>query len=294
EALKKAKGSLPNVTFNGEFNPRGRNIITDSNGMERTQGVVSYSQVTALDFDKIPTGEFNAVRQWLMNDPYVILIYTTPSGMGFRAIVRHDNSDPLLHWNLYGQIIARYEACPYLDHSVSDLSRVSYLSYDPSAYFNPSAAAFPFSFDPSITKSTARRQPSKPTANNCSQFMMTQSMEWLNTLHQASWKDKAMMDYIDKHQWSHHPEDYQQGNRNDSLIKKAAQLCRCGIHYDNALWKLSYLYTRDPQCAVSQSDIDSRVSYAYTTNCAYFGDDRQKWLDRRNSGNANYSSRKAP
>ena len=58
---------LPAVSFNGVYN----------------NGIVKYSNVTALDFDHIPSEkEYDDLYQHLMATPCVGWIYRTPSGKG--------------------------------------------------------------------------------------------------------------------------------------------------------------------------------------------------------------------
>lgn len=260
---------MPNITVNGVFPHRWDN------------GIAIYNQVTALDFDHIPTSEMTQVREMLIHNPLTHYLFTSPSGNGYKVLIRHDNMHPELHWNLYAQLLQVFGNIPYTDKGVHDLSRATFLSYDGEGYFNPLSEYFHFEYAPNITQQTKINK-SITTKGKQGVSPMTQNMVIMNSLFQATWKDKALMDYIDKYSWSKHPEDYRVGNRNNSLIKKATILCLCGVHYDAALWKLTYLYTRDPAIAVSESDIEKRVLYAYHNNAVRFGTERKKWIDFRN------------
>lgn len=263
------KSSLPNITVNGVFPHRC------------DDGITIYNQVTALDFDHIPTSEMLQVSEMLIRNPLTHYLFTSPSGNGYKVLVKHDNMHPELHWNLYAQLLQVFGNIPYTDKGVHDLSRATFLSYDGESYFNPLSECFHFEYAPNITQQTKINK-SITTKGKQGVSPMTQNMVMMNSLFQATWKDKTLMDYIDKYSWSKHPEDYMVGNRNNSLIKKATILCLCGVHYDAALWKLTYFYTRDPAIAVSESDIEKRVLYAYHNNAARFGTERQKWIDFRN------------
>lgn len=263
------KSSLPNITVNGVFPHRF------------DDGITIYNQVTALDFDHIPTSKMTQVREMLIRNPLTHYLFISPSGNGYKVLVKHDNVRPEFHWNLYAQILQVFGNIPYTDKGVHDLSRATFLSYDGEGYFNPLSEYFHFEYAPNITQQTKINK-SITTKGKQGVSPMTQNMVIMNSLFQATWKDKALMDYIDKYSWSKHPEDYMIGNRNNSLIKKATILCLCGVHYEAALWKLTYLYTRDPAIAVSESDIEKRVLYAYHNNVDRFGTERQKWIDFRN------------
>ena len=262
------KSSLPNITVNGVFPYRC------------DDGIAVYNQVTALDFDHIPTSEMLQVREMLIRNPLTHYLFTSPSGKGYKVLVKHDNMRPELHWNLYAQLLQVFGNIPYIDKGVHDLPRATFLSYDGDSYFNPVSEFFHFEYVPNITQQAKIKKATSKGFIGVSP--MTQNMVMMNSLFQATWKDKALMDYIDKYSWSKHPEDYMIGNRNNSLIKKATRLCLCGVHYDAALWKLTYLYTRDPAIAVLESDIEKRVLYAYHHNADRFGIERQKWIDFRN------------
>lgn len=263
------KSSLPNITVNGVFPHRC------------DDGITIYNQVTALDFDHIPTSKMTQVREMLIRNPLTHYLFISPSGNGYKVLVKHDNVRPEFHWNLYAQLLQVFGNIPYTDKGVHDLSRATFLSYDGEGYFNPLSEYFHFEYAPNITQQTKINK-SITTIGKQGVSPMTQNMVIMNSLFQATWKDKALMDYIDKYSWSKHPEDYMIGNRNNSLIKKATILCLCGVHYEAALWKLTYLYTRDPAIAVSESDIEKRVLYAYHNNVDRFGTERQKWIDFRN------------
>lgn len=263
------KSSLPNITVNGVFPHRC------------DDGITIYNQFTALDFDHIPTSKMTQVREMLIRNPLTHYLFISPSGNGYKVLVKHDNVRPEFHWNLYAQLLQVFGNIPYTDKGVHDLSRATFLSYDGEGYFNPLSEYFHFEYAPNITQQTKINK-SITTKGKQGVSPMTQNMVIMNSLFQATWKDKALMDYIDKYSWSKHPEDYMIGNRNNSLIKKATILCLCGVHYEAALWKLTYLYTRDPAISVSESDIEKRVLYAYHNNVDRFGTERQKWIDFRN------------
>ena len=217
---KKRKCYLPNITVNGIFPHRCDN------------GLTYYNQITALDFDHIPDNDMEIVKKELMTNPLTCLMFVSPSGNGYKVFVRHDNMDPGLHWNMYAQLIKEFDSIPYIDKQVHDLSRATFLSYDNNFYYNPQSEVYHHVFSPPLIvapQSKSKCTASKDITTNTSP--MTQNMVMMNTIYQANWKDKALMDYIDKYQWKYYPGDYQQGHRNESIIKKATQLCLCGVHY---------------------------------------------------------------
>lgn len=267
------KGLLPYITVNGIFSQRNN------------ASLVKYSGLTAVDFDHIPDEDMSNVKKVLGNDPHSLFGFVSPSGNGLKIIIRHDNTSPALHDLLYPQFIYYYRellGIPYVDTSVKDVARATYLAYNPEPYYNPHALIF--HLDASLVEPV---RDSKRPASSTNQTVpkgtvpMTNMMREKNRLYQMTWRDKTLMDYIQRHQWNRFPEDFEEGNRNNSLLRKARQLCLCGVDYNLALEKLLILYTR---AGLSETDIEGRVGYAYLTNQVSFGLERSKWLQRRNEG----------
>lgn len=273
EEKKECKGLLPYITVNGVFSQRNN------------ASLVEYSGLTAVDFDHIPDEDMSNVKKVLGNDPHSLFGFVSPSGNGLKVIIRHDNTAPALHDLLYPQFIRYYQVqlgIPYVDTSVKDVARATYLAYDPEPYYNPHALIF--RLDASLAEPV--RDSRRPASSNNQTVPkgtvpMTNMMREKNKLYQMTWRDKTLMDYIQKHQWNRFPEDFEEGNRNNSLLRKARQLCLCGVDYNLALEKLLILYTR---AGLSETDIEGRVGYAYLTNQVSFGLERSKWLQRRNEG----------
>lgn len=261
-------------------------VYVDGSFTQRNNAsLVEYSGLTAIDFDHIPDEEMSSIKRSLGNDPHTLFGFVSPSGNGLKVIIRHDNTDPRLHDLLYPQIISYYRnqlGIPYVDTSVKDISRATYLAYDPAPYYAPNAAVF--HLDPNnVEQVHCRVRPvSSPDYQQTTRGIvpMTDEMRERNRLYQMTWKDKTLMDYLQRNVWNHFPEDFQEGNRNN-LLHKARQLCLCGVDYELALEKLFILYTR---VNVTETEIEERVRYAYLTNQESFGSERPQWLQRRNEG----------
>lgn len=270
------KKQLPNITVNGIFSQRGNKFMTE------------YSGITCIDFDHVPSSQFQNLREQLEKQSTTLMLFTSPSGDGLKLFLRHDLSDPGLHWNLYGQLIRKFMnefGCPYVDTCTKDISRATYLSYDPACYYNPNAVAFHFVLDPTIQQQTSgngtgiSRQP--VSGRN---YAMTNSMIEKNKTYQQIWTDKQLMEYIDRHQWSKFMEDYQEGHRNDSILIKAGQLFRCGVDFYTACEKLVRLYSQVFSDMLA-AEVEYKVEYIYRISPEdTFGTERQKWIDKRNSG----------
>ncbi len=278
EHYKDRKLCLPNITANGIFR-------------ERDDGrLLEYSGVTCIDFDHIPANEIAHMKDCLRNWPYTYFLFTSPSAEGLKLFIRHDLEDPGLHDNMYGQLLRTFIdewGYQYVDKQPKNLSRATFLSYDPDYYWNPKALSWHFEYDPSI-RVTARQ------SNVCGSQMvnrdspMTTDMIAKNALYQESWADKTLVGYIDKHQWDGFREDYQEGHRNDSILHKAGQLFRCGVHYDVALAKLTHLYSK-AFSNMPPEEVESRVHYIYSTAPEeVYGCQRQEWKRKRDDGVAGF------
>ena len=118
EEKEKAKMKLPAVTWNGTFKTKNRS------------GLIHYSSFTALDFDHIQPEKMDEFGKWLQGFSCVYAYYVTPSGKGYKAVILHDNYEPLYHYDLYNQLLELLD-CPEKDTSTVDLARGNFLSYDP-------------------------------------------------------------------------------------------------------------------------------------------------------------------
>ena len=75
--------------------------------------------------------------------------------------------------------------------------------------------------------------------------------------------DKQVINYMNNHFWKKQKEDYQEGNRQSSLLRKAAQLCKYGVLYENALKELKFRYC---YAGLSEEEVESKVAYCYSSN----------------------------
>ena len=137
EEKEKAKMKLPAVTWNGTFKTKNRSDL------------IHYSSFTALDFDHIQPEKMDEFGKWLQGFSCVYAYYVTPSGKGYKAVILHDNYEPLYHYDLYNQLLELFD-CPEKDTSTVDLARGNFLSYDPNLWKNPKPE--PFHFVPSTSE----------------------------------------------------------------------------------------------------------------------------------------------
>lgn len=186
---------LPAVTFNG---------IWDGSRICR------YSNVTALDFDYIADDEhLSRTSAKLMNTPFVLAVFRTFKPRRIKALIMHDNTDPNLHKDLYGQLIEAFAGYG-IDESGKDLSRKTYLPWDDTIWVNRNCV--PYHFVPA---------PAKTVPSHIKPIGKAKSPQSIINILNSSWE-------------RNHPEYWQRGNRASSVFKCACQFCTYGVPQDMA------------------------------------------------------------
>ena len=122
------KQRLPGVCFSGTFPDNRR----------RRDALIRHTGLLLVDYDHLETP--HSLAGMLSRHPSVALVYVTRSGEGVRAVFRVDREieDAEEHrrvWDaFYDYCAARWGES---DRAVCDVSRLSYLAYDPFVYYNP-------------------------------------------------------------------------------------------------------------------------------------------------------------
>ena len=125
-----AKKEIYAIMFNGTFTERNAN------------GLVEHSGLCILDFDGYPTDEImESERQRLINDPYVMIVFMSPGGKGWKAVIRIPKSTASEHKRRF-IAYADYFKSDYFDRKNQDVSRVCFESYDPHIYYNEFCQVF--------------------------------------------------------------------------------------------------------------------------------------------------------
>ncbi len=257
EEKEKAKMKLPAVTWNGTFKTKNRSDL------------IHYSSFTALDFDHIQPEKMDEFGKWLQSFPCVYAYYVTPSGEGYKAVILHDNYEPLYHYDLYNQLLKLFD-CPEKDTSTTDLARGNFLSYDPNLWKNPKPQ--PFHFIPStpepIIPETVTETIIKDEAGN---EMITEDdsyvAKFLNTLSRQVVSDDSIIRILGKI-WT--GKSIANG-RNNTTMSYAGVLCKAGVEKNRAKSFIEEL--------VPDYDITEIIEYAYSHNT--FGCERRKYKSRK-------------
>lgn len=257
EEKEKAKMKLPAVTWNGTFKTKNRSDL------------IHYSSFTALDFDHIQPEKMDEFGKWLQSFPCVYAYYVTPSGKGYKAVILHDNYEPLYHYDLYNQLLELFD-CSEKDTSTVDLARGNFLSYDPNLWKNPKPE--PFHFVPStsepIIPETVTETIIKDEAGN---EIMTEDdsyvANFLNTLSRQVVSDDSIIRILGKI-WT--GKSIANG-RNNTAMSYAGVLCKAGVEKDRAKSFIEEL--------IPDFDITEIIEYAYSHNT--FGCERRRYKSRK-------------
>jgi hypothetical protein len=135
EEQNKAKMTvLPCVTISGTFDYR------------KVAGLKDYSSLACIDLDDIESERFLLLRKEIEADKYTFACFSSISGTGLAILVRLSAS-PDSHSECYGAMIHYYENKYNFktDIQCRDVSRLRFISYDPSLYYNSEAHAYEIS-----------------------------------------------------------------------------------------------------------------------------------------------------
>lgn len=257
EEKEKAKMKLPAVTWNGTFKTKNRSDL------------IHYSSFTALDFDHIQPEKMDGFGKWLQSFQCVYAHYITPSGKGYKAIILHDNYEPLYHYDLYNQLLKLFD-CPEIDKSTTDLARGNFLSYDPNLWKNPNPE--PFHFVPSTSEpvipETVTETIIRDEAGN--EILMEDGSYVANFLNRLI-REVVSDDSIIRILGSIWTGKSLANGRNNTAMSYAGVLCKAGVEKDRAKSFIEEL--------IPDFDITEIIEYAYSHNT--FGCERRKYKSRK-------------
>jgi hypothetical protein len=134
EAYARAKKSLPGVTFGGTFRRRANADLRTASGL------------LGYDFDNVP--DLANAKAQLREDPRVVCLFVSPSGMGLKVVVWASGIADARTYTHAWRTVLDYlrETYPAVaacnDEGCSDIARLCFLSYDPEAYLNLDAHLF--------------------------------------------------------------------------------------------------------------------------------------------------------
>ena len=252
-----AKKNLPVFCCNGTFHRRNN------------ASLLQYSSFIAIDFDGFSSNtELLAYKEHLKTYSFVYAIFVSPSGNGLKAIIQHTSTNPAHHYNLFVQLHRVFGlGNTNFDSVVSDIARGTYFSYDPDLWQNPFCRPFEFVYDLAIgdkqQKGKVVTGGKSGTTTASYRYETSEAERMMNRIFQDIMTDDQVINYLNNHFWKRRKEDYQEGNRQSSLLRKAAQLCKYGVLYENALKELKFRYC---YAGLSEEEVESKVAYCYSSN----------------------------
>ena len=125
---RKYKAShFPYVTFSGTFSKRNEKAL------------IKHSGLIAIDFDHLEDVETTKLQ--LLKDVHfpTELLFVSPNGNGLKWIISIDNFEKYNHLEMFNAIY-NYIKDTYsieIDKACKDISRATFLCYDPDAYIRP-------------------------------------------------------------------------------------------------------------------------------------------------------------
>lgn len=124
EKRNQLKKNLPSVCFGGTFENRSDNALIKPSG------------IMSIDFDGFESmDELEAKRFELEMDDYTYALFLSPSGNGLKVLVKIPDTDQK-GYKSYFKAIEKYYNTENFDKSCSNISRVTYESYDPDIFIN--------------------------------------------------------------------------------------------------------------------------------------------------------------
>lgn len=131
EQYKERKKGLPVFYFTGQFNDQTNKGITESSGL------------AIVDFDGFPDNEtLNKDRERIQTDPHVVACFLSPSGRGFKAVVRIDPTTDNKAYNICFKALKERFNSLYWDNNNQGIARACFASYDPNLFVNFNATVF--------------------------------------------------------------------------------------------------------------------------------------------------------
>ena len=197
------KKELPIIMFNGRFSKFAK------------EGFISPSGLFILDFDHIPTPELTTIWNELVNNQYVFSAWLSPSGHGYKALVKvKDDTDDNIHKE-YFEALSTSPLFPtqYIDITGKDISRCCFFSSDSDLYLNENSKVWTQRI-PLSTYSSAT------TTKNTVINLSNDETENIIKVLEGGWSSSFPMT---------------QGNRHNSSFLRARELAEWGVSEDDAL-----------------------------------------------------------
>ena len=271
EDYKIAKQKLPMFTASGIFSHRNDDL----------NNLIQYSHIIILDFDHFPdyaeTVDFKNKLISYATPCHVFAVWISPSGMGVKTVMVHDNADPKEHLRMFYQIKRDlFPNTPQFDMKCGNISRTCFVSDDPDLFINQDPNLQPYNYVPDysiVLPSPSNRSQTKyikgstqkPFVHSADQIAIHKRMCAFESCIMSLKRDAdlSIMDYLTKKWNVLFPDCYADGNRHKSILARAKTFCEVGILVDNAINHFINTFGRH---GISEQDIRDMVNYCYNTN----------------------------
>ncbi len=184
-------------------------------------GLIESSNLVVIDFDKIPLNDMSSQWSIITKDPYTFAAFVSPSGKGYKVVVKVENNPDNTTHSEYLNALKAYYNSPYWDNNCFGISRACFLSSDPSIYVNWDSWTW--------TKKIPSSQATVPSYVPVKIYAPTSEYEKLINFLDGGF-DKFPMT---------------PGNRHDSSFRRARELAEWGIPRDTAFRYLSQFIAPD-------------------------------------------------
>jgi len=231
------KHKLPICLFTGRFS-------NFSNS-----GLLESSNLVVIDFDKIPFQDMSTQRDIITKDPYTFAAFVSPSGKGYKVIVKVENNTDNTTHSEYLNTLKVYYNSPYWDNNCMGISRACFLSSDPSIYINWNSLIW--------TKKISLSSPSTvPSYIPVRVYAPTSEYKKLINFLDGGFDKYPMTP----------------GNRHNSSFRRAREIAEWGIPRDTAFRYLSQFLTPD----FGKEELLRQVRNAY------------EWVEKRGTFGSKY------
>lgn len=156
EEKDKLKSRLSYVTFGGVFSYRNANSLIKSSGY------------ACLDVDDVENLE--DVKQQIIQNKFTHCLFTSPSGKGYKFIVKIPEVKTNEEYKQYWVSIARHYNLKDNDEGTKDICRACYLSFDSEPYFNSDSETYTDKADLTVQTSFTSSEAPKDTSRSAKEF----------------------------------------------------------------------------------------------------------------------------
>ena len=219
EGANDLKKQLPAILVSGIFNKA-----------RKYDCLSRYTQIICLDLDKLALEKVQEIKDKAINNAYTYIAFISPSGRGIKIFVKV-NSGADQHKEAYRQVTRYYTELlgVAFDQQTSDITRLTYMSYDPDVYCYPDSDTFQV----------------EQTKVDCAQLP--------SDSHETRNYQKV---YEHAYRFTERKLKYTAGERNRFLYQLACNCNRYGIPKEELVCFLDW-------CDLPTSEVTSTVSSAY-------------------------------